>query len=187
MPNVSPGSADPGCIASVDTRRKSAPFREGYCPIRSITDRHSLSPASFTPWSIPLPCGRDTICEMGAVGLTQLISMEKCRGEVGPYSPVGHTGVAASKDRSDGPSHIAFWLRPVSLFGRFGVTSPASLHDHSTFHVSPGRRSTLRLAETASLSPELHTLDYSAACPGRGTSTPEGPGESSTSPPALQS
>ncbi len=121
------------------------------------------------------------------MGLTQLIGMEKCRGEVGLYSPVGHPGVAASKDRSDGPSHIAFWLRPISLFGRFGVTSPVSLHNHSTFHVSPGRWSALRLAETATLSPELHTLDYSAACPGRGTSTPEGPGESSTFPPALQS
>ena len=33
----------------------------------------------------------------------------------------------------------------------------------------------MRLADRSSLSPELHTLDRSAACPGRGTSTPEGP------------
>jgi hypothetical protein len=61
------------------------------------------------------------------------------RGEAGLIGPVGHPGAAAGKDRSDGPSHVAFWLRPVSLFGRFGVTSPASLHVRSAFHVSPGR------------------------------------------------
>jgi hypothetical protein len=61
------------------------------------------------------------------------------RGKAGLYSPVGHPGAAAGKDRSGGPSHVAFWLRPVSLFGRFGVTSPASLHVRSAFHVSPGR------------------------------------------------
>jgi hypothetical protein len=73
------------------------------------------------------------------VGLTQLIEIEMRRGEAGLYSPVGHPGAAAGKARSDGPSHVAFWLRPVSLFGRFGVTSPASLHVRSAFHVSPGR------------------------------------------------
>ena len=67
---------------------------------------------------------------VGAVGFTQLIGMEMRHGEVGPYSPVGHPGVAAGKDSSDGPSHTAFRRqRPVSLFGRFGVTSPeAGLH-----------------------------------------------------------
>ena len=73
------------------------------------------------------------------MGLTQLIEIEMCRGEAGPYSPVEHAGAAAGKDRSDGPFHIAFWLRPVSLFGRFGVTSPVSLHVCSAFHVSPSR------------------------------------------------
>ena len=68
-----------------------------------------------------------------------MIEIEMRRGEAGLYSPVGHPGAAAGKGRSDGPSHVAFWLRPVSLFGRFGVTSPASLHVRSAFHVSPGR------------------------------------------------
>ena len=63
--------------------------------------------------------------KVGAVGFTQLIGMEMRHGEVGPYSPVGHPGVAAGKRSSDGPSHTAFRRqRPVSLFGRFGVTSP---------------------------------------------------------------
>ena len=68
-----------------------------------------------------------------------MIEIEMRRGEAGLNSPVGHPGAAAGKARSDGPSHVAFWLRPVSLFGRFGVTSPASLHVRSAFHVSPGR------------------------------------------------
>lgn len=75
--------------------------------------------------------------KMGTVGFTQLIEIETYRGEVGLYSPVERTGAAAGRDRSGGPFHIAFWLRPVSLFGRFGVTSPMSLHVRSTFHVSP--------------------------------------------------
>jgi hypothetical protein len=61
------------------------------------------------------------------VGLTQLIEIEILRGKAGLNSPVGLAGAAAGRGRSD-PSHVAFWLRPVSLFGRFGVTSPASLH-----------------------------------------------------------
>ena len=76
---------------------------------------------------------------VGAVGLTQLIGIEMRRGEAGLYDPVEHAGAAAGRNRSDGPFHIAFWLRPVSLFGRFGVTSPASLHFRSAFHVSPSR------------------------------------------------
>jgi hypothetical protein len=68
-----------------------------------------------------------------------LIEIEMRRGEAGLNSPVGHPGAAAGRARSSGPSHVAFWLRPVSLFGRFGVTSPASLHVRSAFHVSPGR------------------------------------------------
>ena len=47
-------------IAFGDTRRKSAPFRDGHRPIRPITGRPSLSPASSTPWPVPLPRGRDT-------------------------------------------------------------------------------------------------------------------------------
>jgi hypothetical protein len=63
--------------------------------------------------------------KVGAMRFTQLIGMEMRHGEVGPYSPVGHPGAAAGKDSSGGPSHTAFRRqRPVSLFGRFGVTSP---------------------------------------------------------------
>ena len=52
-----------------DTCRKSAPFRDGYCPIRPITGRPSLSPASSTPWPVSLPCGRATTRRWGPWGL----------------------------------------------------------------------------------------------------------------------
>jgi hypothetical protein len=76
---------------------------------------------------------------VGTIGLTQLIEIEMCRGEAGLYSPVERAGAAVDRDRFDGPFHFAFWLRPISLFGRFGVTSPVSLHVCSAFHVSPSR------------------------------------------------
>ena len=63
--------------------------------------------------------------KVGAVGFTQLIGMEMRHGEVGPSSPAGHPDAAAGKGSSGGPSHTAFRRqRPISLFGRFGVTSP---------------------------------------------------------------
>jgi hypothetical protein len=52
-----------------DTCRKSAPFRDGYCPIRPITGRPSLSPASSAPWPVSLPCGRATTRGWGPWGL----------------------------------------------------------------------------------------------------------------------
>ena len=52
-----------------DTCRKSAPFRDGYCPIRPITGRRSLSPASSAPWPVSLPCGRATTRGWGPWGL----------------------------------------------------------------------------------------------------------------------
>jgi hypothetical protein len=118
--------------------------------VSSLSGRASPYPADYRPAfafsGILYPLARPPSsrsgyrpCGAGAVGLTQLIEIEMRRGEAGLYSPVGHPGAAVGKGRSDGPSHVAFWLRPVSLFGRFGVTSPASLHVRSAFHVSPGR------------------------------------------------
>jgi hypothetical protein len=109
-------------IAFGDTRRKSAPFRDGYCPIRPITGRPSLSPASSTPSAKTGPTVR-------------------------PTSPFGCG---------------------LSLFGRFGVTSPASLH---VLQPSTSPLAVLRLeaGSAPTLFPKLHTLGHPAACPGRGT------------------
>jgi hypothetical protein len=63
-------------FSTVRTRRKSAPFRVGYCrvcdPIRPITGRHSLLPSSPPLCSVPLPYGRDTT-DVGSIGLPQLL------------------------------------------------------------------------------------------------------------------
>ena len=137
--------------------------------------RHPLPPGPSPFLAVGLPL------EGGGRGVYQLIGMEMRHGEVGPYSPVRHPGVAAGKASSGGPSHTALRRqRPVSLFGRFGVTSP-----EAGLHVLP--RPAVRLAGRSALSPKLHTLDCSAACPGRGTSTPEGPAGEGTPPPALRS
>ena len=119
------------------------------------------------------------------MGLTQLIEMDNVHGEVGPSSPVGDVSAAAGKDSSGGPSHAAFWLRPVSPFGRFGVTSPDRVFIFFNLPCFPWPRPASGLAGRSALSPELHTLDCSAACPGRGTSAPEGPAGEGTPPPAL--
>ena len=115
----------------------------------SLSGRASPCPADYRPAfafsGILYPLARPPSSrsgyhpEVGAVGLTQLIEIEMCRGEAGLYDPVEHTGTAVGRDRSDGPFHVAVWLRPISLFGRFGVTSPVSLHVRSAFHVSPSR------------------------------------------------
>ena len=54
---------------------KSAPFQAGYLrfrgPIRTVTVRPSLFPHSFTPCTVPVPCGSDTT-DVGCMGLTLL-------------------------------------------------------------------------------------------------------------------
>jgi hypothetical protein len=122
--------------------------------------------------------------KMGTMGFTQLIEIDTYRGEVGLYSPVERTGAATGRDRSGGPLHIAFWLRPVSLFGRFGVTTNESSRAFNLPR-SPWPRPALRLAGLPTLSLELHTLGYPAACPGRGTLAPKGPVQLTQRRPAL--
>ncbi len=51
----------------------------GSTPIRAITARPSLAPASFTPWAIPVACASDTATPPGVaglVGLTQLLKKD---------------------------------------------------------------------------------------------------------------
>ena len=73
------------------TCRKSAPVRVGYPrsrgPIRPVTGWPSLSPTSFTPRPVSLPCGRATT-GVGDVGLTQLPIEKNGDGVVGTYAPV---------------------------------------------------------------------------------------------------
>lgn len=122
-----------------DTRRKSAPFRDEHWPYPADYRPAFAFSGILCPLARPPSSRSGYHPKMGTVGFTQLIEIDTCRGEVGLYSPVERTGAAAGRDRSGGPLHIAFWLRPISLFGRFGVTSPMSLHVCSTFHAPPSR------------------------------------------------
>ncbi len=110
---------------------RASPYPADYRPAFAFSG--ILYPLTRSP---SLRSGYHTLL-MGAVGLTQLIGIEMRCGEAGLYSPVECAGAAVGRNRSDGPFHVAFWLRPISLFGRFGVTSPASLHFRSAFHISP--------------------------------------------------
>jgi hypothetical protein len=118
------------------TCRKSAPFRVGYPhlsgPIRPITGRPSLPPTSFTPCPVSLPCGRATAVA-GDVGLTQLPVEKNTGGVVGTYAPVGVIGCRRPTGEWGRPTHVPFWSRPVSLFGRFAFTGRyVALHLRST-------------------------------------------------------
>lgn len=159
------------------TKRKSAPFRVGYLrtcgPIRPVTGRRSLFPSSHTLCSIPLPYGRATTY-VGSIGLTQLSMKKNVSGTVGACTPVSMSDVAIPTGMRWSSSRT-FWLWPVSLFGHFGFTrfdNDASL----AFNLTglPSFVSALRLAENATLSPELRTSDYSSARLGRDTRTSRG-------------
>lgn len=130
------------------TRRKSAPFRVGYHrsrgPIRPVTERPSLPPTSFTPYPIPLPCGRATT-GVGDVGLTQLPIEKNMDGVAGTYAPVGLIGCRRPTGEWSSPTHVPFWSRLVSLFSRFAFTELyGALHLRSTGNrpslVRPPRR-----------------------------------------------
>ena len=160
------------------TRRKSAHFRVGYLrsrgPIRPITGRPSLAPTSFTPYPIPLPCGRATT-GVGDVGLTQLPIEKNVNGMVGTYAPVGLIGCRRPTGEWGSPTHVPFWSRLVSLFSRFAFTElDTALHLRSTGDRPSLVRLRLEAGRAGPLSPGLRTSDYSFARPGRDTWTSQG-------------
>jgi hypothetical protein len=98
-------------VPDVRTSRKSAPFRVGSLracgPIRPVTGRRSLPPTSFTRYSIPLPCGRDTT-EVGSVGLTQLPTEKNVDRFGWSLYPGGSLGCRRPRPRRDDPTHLPF-------------------------------------------------------------------------------
>jgi len=97
-------------IAFGDTRRKSAPFRDGHRPIRPITGRPSLSPASSTPWPVPLPRGRDTA--LAGRGPWGLPSWSRPRCVVGRLGSIARWDIRVLPSAKAGPT-----VRPTSPFG----------------------------------------------------------------------
>jgi hypothetical protein len=110
----------------------------------------------------------------GRMGLTQLTSGKPRRQEDGTWSPVGVAGIGRGAPQSR-PLPRAFWhCLAASL-----AASALRAVQRSFTRVHPlhpprvlGQR---RLLACGPLSPELRTLDYSAARLGRGTWRPQGP------------
>ena len=160
------------------TRRKSAPFRVGHLrsrgPIRPVTGRPSLPPTSFTPYPIPLPCGRATT-GVGDVGLTQLPIEKNVDGVAGAYAPVGLIGCRRPTVEWGSPTHVPFWSRLVSPFSRFAFTELyTALHLRSTEDRPSLVRPRPEAGRAGPLSPGLRTSDHSFARPGRDTWTSQG-------------
>ena len=107
-------------------------------PIRPITGRPSLFPTSSTRCAVPFPCGQDTTRMGGA----QRAYPVDCRGDAlrsgWDLSPGGAFGCRCWPLPPAVRPTLPFWLRPVSLFGRFRLTGCAVLHICSTFRGFPG-------------------------------------------------
>jgi hypothetical protein len=67
----------------------------------------------------------------------------------------------------DDPTRVPFWLRPVSTFGRFWMTDLNNGRSLAFSHSSSAGPPPDWCSQM--LSPELHTLDCSFACPGSST------------------
>jgi hypothetical protein len=111
---------------------------------------------------------------VGRVGLTQLTSGKPRMQEDGTCSPVGieSIGRGAAKPL---PFPQAFWHCLAASLAASALR--AVKRSFTRVHPLPPPRvlSQMRLRANGPLSPELHTLDDSAACLGRGTWMPQGP------------
>ena len=91
-------------------------------PIRPITGRRSLSPASFTPTGIGDPCGSLSTLPMGPLGLTTFRTLTTPEGVRFRLS-AGSTMSARSDFPAPRPDCVPFWFMPVSPFGMSSVTT----------------------------------------------------------------
>ena len=108
-------------FSSGDTHGKSAPFRvRAITPIRTVTARLSLAPASFTCTTIPRPCGRATL----ALGIDKSV-VQAYHGPRVPhtdrvrtplYTGWDHRGVGSPLTLTDLPTMPCWlWSRKVAL------------------------------------------------------------------------
>ena len=111
---------------------------------------------------------------VGRVGLTQLTSGKQRRQEDGTCSPVGVAGIGRGAAKSL-PLPRAFWHCLSASLAASALR--AVKWSFTRVHPLPPPRvlSQMRLLAYGPLSPELRTLDYSAARLGRGTWMPQGP------------
>ena len=108
----------------------------GSTPIRSITDRRSLPPSSFTRRPIGSSCeslslaGRTTglprFADMPGWGRSQLFA--------------GGASSAPGESRAPGPDHMPFWPKRDSIFRLFSVTTFIAASRELTCPPDPGPR-----------------------------------------------
>ena len=87
--------------------------------IRSITEQHSLFPLSFTRYLVGVPCG--CLPRTEDSGLTVFCTGN--RDGLGPLYPPVALGVHERAIKKASARHGAFWLKPLSIFGLFLVTT----------------------------------------------------------------
>lgn len=128
--------------------------------------RLSLFLTSHTPYTVPLPCGRDTVRD-GACGAYPVEKVEDANGEGSVCGPAGMKDIARRRrGRLDLPAYLL--VIAFQLLWQFRLNEP--LRRRFTF-VYPVRSllvvGRLKLPAFRTLSPELRTLGYPAARPGR--------------------
>jgi len=91
----------------------------GATSIRSITERHSLSPSSFTRY--PIGFSYESLSLAGECRAYH-VSREYLNGLGAAFSPV--VLISTSKDIVTFElDHLPFWFKPVSIFGLSALTT----------------------------------------------------------------
>jgi hypothetical protein len=93
--------------------------------ILSITDKLSLSPSSFTRTAIGLPCG-SLSCFAGTIRAYH-VPLDAPDG-LGLALSAGGTSSAANEYPTFALVHVPFWVKPVSMFGSFTITTAETIH-----------------------------------------------------------
>jgi len=113
-------------------------------PVRPVTGRHSLSPASFTRPVIGLPCGRLCHRSGGGTGLPcSVSSTRRVRSRLFP----GGACVRVPPYEREATRPLTFWFRPSSILGLFLLTRFIVDSLTLTFAIKPGPRSASMLAD----------------------------------------
>src|SRR3954463_12629282 len=153
------GSLHPFGLGISHSRR---PYLPHYRAAFAFSDSPLPPPSSpFLTVGIP-PCG-------GTSGAYPVVQCGEADGEAAPSSPAGHdaTVVDGSNRRAD-PHAIFGSGLSAPLAGSRSRTLTMDVHLRSAFHPLLGRVR-IGASRVRPLSPELHTLDCSVACPGSST------------------
>ena len=118
-------------------------------PIRPITGRHSLPPASLTRSSTGPPSRAAFHIPVGTVGLTTFRTSTIPEGVRSRLSAGGATS-AKGEPLAPIPGHLPFWSKPVSPFGLFPMTTARRRSTSVDHTFQPWLPTALRLAVAVS-------------------------------------